>query len=286
MSKAIYLNLVLIHLLYACGESKNSTPRGYQCKGCILYQSDNMGDALAPVDGPIKTSHVSAIKPDSKYTPSKNELLGNLKREPRSDDSDPIKVEDLEDLPLKEQQIIRILVNQGHLVEKNSYFVGYDGTVLNMSNLEDFISRFEMALNYQNKKEEAKSKTTEESSLEDSETRAKSAAQVVSVLGAVGTFFWGYREWTTNSGIIEQAKADYREKIALEQRFDDIDKAIQKGNDVRPIFNKTEISGPKKPKFGPVYDPSSAKFGKYVFSPLLIATSAILMGLSIEDIRN
>lgn len=280
-------------MIFACQQSENSNPSAYQCKTCKLYENDHINDVLAPLEGAVKPSHVSEIKSDSQYIPEKDELVGILKQDPKKEVSDPIRSKDLKSLSLKDQQIVSLLINQGHLFERNSFYVAHDGTILTHSNLEDFIYRFNMALNYQkNRNEENSGKKheglTEEDNEDSTANNTKSFSQIVSVLGAVGTFFWGYREWTANAAIMKQANADYQERMAYKQKFDEIDHAItpRKTDTGSSFKGKIKIPSPTKPKFGPLYAPSSAKFGKYVFSPLLIATSAILIGLSIEDIRN
>lgn len=295
MSKLIFVKILFILSFISCKPSNDSTTaRKNSCKDCFFYKTKDLQefkDRFAPAEGEIKPSHVTAITPDNDYVASKDELIEVLKQTPNDGKKIPIKVDDIQNLPLKDQQIIRVLINQGHLVVKGAYLVGHDGTILTFSNLEDFIYRFDVALNYQKDQQAQQNNGDEDSgsnpeSQQASSSNSLSAGQVTAVLGAVGTFFWGYREWTSNSQILKQANVDYQEKLAIKQKFDEIDSRSIRKTDLGNQFNRKGFTAPTKPKIGSVFNPSSPKFGKFVFSPLLIATSALLIGLSIDDIRN
>lgn len=264
---------------------------------------------FARVGLPIIPSDVSEIKSSQNRIPKKEELIAALKKEPTHlyGKEVPLTMEEFNALPEKVRQIVALLVNRGILHWKEDNLYDYNDRPTSRAMLDDYINRLDLFLAaYLPEGSETELAERSASSTGTSTSTATSGSSgsgftpmttlsiAVGLITAVGTLIWGYREFVAGSAAIkkdEEKAKKIAQNLEVRKNLDARNRTMN-----RPIPNANDVETPAKTNADPnakgkaeepggkFYDPGSSKFGKYVFSTLLVATGLAVLGLSVYQI--
>ena len=278
------------------------------------------GSSLALANQPIVAANISAINSGLTQPPTQAELIAALKRSPISyTQQAALSLAEYSSLPLKTQQIVAILINRGILHWENSKLLDYNQLPTSLAMLDDYISRLDLFLAAYLPSLGLTSSIPSDSPHTASATATSSSTSasvvtsiftvnnltiVVGLATAVATLIWGYREWTGNTAAIKAAAA----QAQLEAKVQALETTVKKltppndgtkgepapekeqaspANDSAKASNPPITDASEKPApadGGRFYDPSTANHGRYIFSPLLVATGLAALGISIDQI--
>jgi len=267
-----------------------------------LIGNANSNSTIASPEQPIQASDISDIKPSFAGIPTDAELIQALKQDPvhLHANEPPITLEVYNSLSLKMRQIIALLVNRGILQWDGDKLYDYNNQPTSLAMVQDYINRLDLFLAAYLPSELG---TDTQSSTDTATTTSASSASgggftamttlgiAVGLITAVGTLIWGYREWTGGAAAIK-AEEDKLKEAASQKAEADAKltaaehQAKNAGSYAADQQSKTAVLSKEEAikAGGKFYDPGSAKFGKYVFSSLLVATGFAVLGLSVYQI--
>ncbi len=157
--------------------------------------------------------------------PTQSELIAALTKAPiNTEGQAALTLNIYNTLPLKDRQLIAILINRGLLSWERNSLVDFHNDPVTLAMVEDYIHRLDLFLaaaqvketTASNNKKDANTNTKSESNNSSTSTSTSTSKKsiltlnnlviVVGLATAIATIIWGYREWTSNTAAIKTAE--------------------------------------------------------------------------------